>query len=244
MQRYVPTIVIDQNTLFREGLTRILAGTRYRVVHRCSGLDDIPKKPAINGHESLLLIGIGEDSPALASQLSSFKQQCALAHVILLGDHCELEDLLTAIEAGADGYLIKQISSDALLKSIDLVFMGETILPRGILQLIRDRNGEELYGPSPGNASETSLDSETPEYDGNGPGADDYQRLSNRERLILHCLTKGTSNKTIARELGIAEATVKVHIKAILRKIRVRNRTQAAVWATNQVALRNGSQET
>jgi two-component system nitrate/nitrite response regulator NarL len=56
-------------------------------------------------------------------------------------------------------------------------------------------------------------------------------RLSGRESQILHFLTKGASNKLIARDLGVAEATIKVHVKAILRKVRAANRTQAAMWA-------------
>jgi two-component system, NarL family, nitrate/nitrite response regulator NarL len=58
-------------------------------------------------------------------------------------------------------------------------------------------------------------------------------RLSSRQKLILNCLIEGDSNKTIARKIHITEATVKVHLKAILRKIRVHNRTQAAIWAMN-----------
>jgi DNA-binding CsgD family transcriptional regulator len=56
-------------------------------------------------------------------------------------------------------------------------------------------------------------------------------QLSDRERSILHCLIQGASNKMIARRIGIAESTVKVHVKTILRKIRAHNRTQAAIWA-------------
>jgi two-component system nitrate/nitrite response regulator NarL len=63
------------------------------------------------------------------------------------------------------------------------------------------------------------------------PDSSQVPQLSAREECILRCLTEGHSNKTIARKINIAEATVKVHIKAILRKIRVHNRTQAAIWA-------------
>ena len=62
-------------------------------------------------------------------------------------------------------------------------------------------------------------------------------RLSPREKIILRCLIEGNSNKCIARKIEIAEATVKVHVKAILRKIRVQNRTQAAIWAMNNGSL-------
>jgi two-component system nitrate/nitrite response regulator NarL len=61
--------------------------------------------------------------------------------------------------------------------------------------------------------------------------------LTRREMLILQMLTKGASNKVIARNLVITESTVKVHMKGILRKLRLQNRTQAAIWARNQVAL-------
>ena len=69
-------------------------------------------------------------------------------------------------------------------------------------------------------------------------------QLSPREKSILRCLIEGDSNKSIARKIDIAEATVKVHVKAILRKIRVQNRTQAAIWAMNHGTLavaQNGS---
>jgi DNA-binding CsgD family transcriptional regulator len=63
------------------------------------------------------------------------------------------------------------------------------------------------------------------------------QLLSPREKSIMQCLIEGASNKTIARKIDIAEATVKVHVKAILRKIRVHNRTQAAIWGMNNGSL-------
>ena len=64
------------------------------------------------------------------------------------------------------------------------------------------------------------------------------QQLSPRETSILRCLIEGASNKCIARKIDITEATVKVHIKAILRKIRVQNRTQAAIWGINRSLVR------
>jgi len=67
-------------------------------------------------------------------------------------------------------------------------------------------------------------------------------RLSAREHGILHCLIEGDSNKIIARKIDIAEATVKVHIKALLRKIRVNNRTQAAVWGMSQTSANKADQ--
>jgi two-component system nitrate/nitrite response regulator NarL len=70
--------------------------------------------------------------------------------------------------------------------------------------------------------------------------AGDPSLLSSREYAILRHLTQGASNKHIARQLEIAEATVKVHVKSLLRKIRVSNRTQAAMWAVSHGELLNG----
>jgi two-component system nitrate/nitrite response regulator NarL len=64
-------------------------------------------------------------------------------------------------------------------------------------------------------------------------------KLSSRETEILYCLTKGSPNKVIARQLNLCEATVKVHIKAILRKIGVFNRTQAAIWAADHMPVKS-----
>ena len=77
-------------------------------------------------------------------------------------------------------------------------------------------------------------DRENAEKGATQPG--EVERLSGREKIILQQVMQGSSNKQIARELNIAEATVKVHIKSVLRKIRVSNRTQAAMWAIKNLS--------
>jgi DNA-binding NarL/FixJ family response regulator len=233
MRTYVSTIIVDPSTLFREGLARILSGTRFRVAAACSNLDELPKNLAINGRECLLLMGVGEYLPADFSQVFKFKQQHDQARIIVLGEQCKSEELLTAVEAGADGYLTKHITTDALLKSLELVLVGETILPARFLRMMRGGNGEEPKAQPAGAAADPTPEPAAEPAAADVVGAEHFQRLSTREQLIMRCLTRGASNKTVARELNIAEATVKVHIKAILRKLRVKNRTQAAIWAVN-----------
>ncbi len=101
--------------------------------------------------------------------------------------------------------------------------LGETILPPELLQLI---------GAAADDAAERA-DKPAAVQPVIANGLDGAARLSGRERWILCCIVDGDSNKHIARRIGIAEATVKVHVKAILRKIQLRNRTQAAIWAVN-----------
>ena len=125
--------------------------------------------------------------------------------------------MLSAFQAGADGYLIKTISSDVLTASLDLVMLGEVVFPSAALNL-----GGEADQPA-----EPVVNQDVNEVSPRG--------LSVRETVILRCLMQGDSNKLIARRFDITEATVKVHVKAILRKIHAKNRTQAAIWAASNL---------
>jgi two-component system, NarL family, nitrate/nitrite response regulator NarL len=106
-------------------------------------------------------------------------------------------------------------SRDSLLKTLELVFMDQRIftIPRSIATTATEST-----------SNNNGLSKIVVEPDSNGS-------LSPRERQILNSLAEGKSNKVIARQYGLAEATVKVHLKAVLRKIGKHNRTQAAIWA-------------
>ena len=120
-------------------------------------------------------------------------------------------------------------SCDAFIKSIELVRRVK-LLPAGISIVFaldtKSDHGSKAALPDENERAifVTTEDTVAPQ-------------LSPRENSILRCLIEGDSNKCIARKIDIAEATVKVHVKAILRKIRVQNRTQAAIWAMNHGAL-------
>jgi two-component system, NarL family, nitrate/nitrite response regulator NarL len=122
------------------------------------------------------------------------------------------------MKCGAKGFLPKDISAEALEMSLALILLGEDIFttPASLKVSL-----------SPPQRMAASKDLRAP--------------LSQKETVILKCLETGLSNKGIARELGMAEATVKVHIKAILRKINVENRTQAAVWSMSNPRLQSES---
>jgi two-component system nitrate/nitrite response regulator NarL len=153
------------------------------------------------------------------------RKQNPSARIVVLSDRCELNDALAVFRAGADGYVFEQISRDALIKSLDLVMLGVTILPAELMRLV----GEEHEMDSADNPAVLATPTVLPTFEHL------TRTLSQREAGILRCLMQGKSNKIIARQFDITEATVKAHIKAILRKICVRNRTQAAVWAHNQL---------
>jgi DNA-binding NarL/FixJ family response regulator len=149
--------------------------------------------------------------------------------------------LLSYIEAGADGYLLmSEITPETLLHCLEVVVLGGVVIPRGSTST-REEEAAFLYDAStltegaPASAAAPRLMQDPAQ-----PEQSSYReqtilremRLSNREQTILKELMQGASNKHIARCLDIAEATVKVHVKSLLRKLRVTNRTQAAMWAT------------
>jgi two-component system, NarL family, nitrate/nitrite response regulator NarL len=160
--------------------------------------------------------------------------------VILTGAHTA-SDILPAFVAGACGFLRQDIPSKQLIKSLELVALGQSVMHPHFQEMA----ATSLAGPAPANGGATSL--ETIELfprrltdmrsTANGlpasgePGDEVVKSLSRRELVILRTLTEGASNKIIARKLVITESTVKVHMKAILRKLRLQNRTQAAIWA-------------
>ena len=136
-----------------------------------------------------------------------------------------MNELTSAFRAGANGYFVNVITCDRFIRSIELVMMGETIFPPAFLSFILDANR-----PHPVEAAANVRNGEpilVATKDATSP------LLSPQENVILRCIIQGDSNKCIARKIDVAEATVKVHVKAILRKIRVQNRTQAAVWGLN-----------
>ena len=161
----------------------------------------------------------------------------------------EPEDIVAALKAGACGYLRQDIAGETLLKSLDLIAHGEMIVhPQLVSSEIVRPNGHAatismtpLLSPDKRAARATSAISATVASRGSESGdgqrqpSSDVPSLSRREMLILRMLMQGASNKTIARNLVITESTVKVHMKAILRKLRLQNRTQAAIWARNNV---------
>jgi two-component system nitrate/nitrite response regulator NarL len=197
------------------------------------GLSGLPLGIAPKDEESLMLIGVDADSSSILADLPCIKGRHARLRIVMLSERFDPEQLLAAVESGVDAYLLKkQVSTDSLLKSMDLVFLGESILPQRFIQLVR---GQLRSNRSPLCSSIESRIHALPHASKAESVELDQPRLSERERAILWHLTQGASNKLIARELQIAEATAKVHVKAILRKIRARNRTQAAMWAVNNM---------
>ncbi len=229
----IPTVIIDMSALRRAGLVHILAGSRFRVTACCSQLSALPKS-AFGERRCIALIGLDKDTDALLSEISSLKERHKGLRIVILCDKLQPDQVLAAIEAGADGYLLlSELGPDVLLKSLELVLVEGVVVPQGFTKLLNGRAKPD-HAPAV-QPLEAISDCAPPLPVRESVQTDDLVRLSNREHAILMHLTLGASNKHIARELNITEATVKVHVKGVLRKIRVNNRTQAAMWAINHL---------
>ena len=155
------------------------------------------------------------------------------------------EDIVAALRAGACGILCQDIPGERLLRSLELIAFGEMVVhPRftNENQASGDLESNDRLLANGGSShaiqrfeSRSTLTGVTEEAASGNQTGEAVPSLSRREMLILRMLMQGASNKVIARNLVITESTVKVHMKAILRKLRLQNRTQAAIWARNNV---------
>jgi two-component system, NarL family, nitrate/nitrite response regulator NarL len=201
-------VLIDANRLFCAGLERILAEASFAVVHEASSIEDaLPFIEALQ--PAVVLVDLPASREAAAAGISRIREIALRSRIVVLTETIRLAQLADGLLGGIDGYLLKNISADALPQSLRLVLLGEKVFPTDLAQLLTDGRN----------------------WRGERRQIEHANGLSDREVEILGWLVNGAQNKRIAQALDISDSTVKVHIKAILRKIGVQNRTQAAIWA-------------
>jgi two-component system nitrate/nitrite response regulator NarL len=154
--------------------------------------------------------------------IAALKEACARVRILMLTVSENEDDLAAAMHAGADGYLLKTVESDHLCDSIVRVMAGESVIsPEMMTKFVTAFRAKIVVSESAtGNQSISAANDNTA-----------LNSLSAREREILLLIARGDSNKRIAREIDIAETTVKVHIQHIFRKLQLTSRVQVAVYA-------------
>lgn len=209
-------LVVDDHTLFRRGLIALLSQhEQLEVVGDAADAGEAQRRAAELQPDVILLDnhlpGVrGVD--ALPDLLSSAPK----ARIMMLTVSEAEEDLAAALRHGAHGYLLKTIEGDALLASIERCMRGESVVsPDMTAKLVSAFQSSNR--PAEAVAIPEGLDA-----------------LSPRERETLEQVARGASNKEIARHLEISEATVKIHVQHILRKLNLRSRVQAAVYASSR----------
>ncbi|MBL0403774.1 response regulator transcription factor [Microvirga aerilata] len=221
------TVLISKNPLLSMGLELLLAHTRFAVSELGS---DEPSSRRLRLHiqPDLFIVDASPSSEDLLTTIKLLKVQHPEARIAVVADNFDISFVRLGIDAGVDGFCLSTSHRDVLIKSLELVMMGESTLP---MRLVRSMLSEMTLEAKPDQDSATAV-LLSPD-----PG---MHKLSIREAEILRHIMGGEPNKVIARKLDVAEATIKVHIKAILRKIGAANRTQAAMWATEHLTTKGG----
>ena len=201
-------LIVDDHPLFRKGAIQLIeAAPEFRFVgEAANGKDGIAL--AIRLQPDMILLDLNMKGMSGIDVLKSLKDAGVDSRVIMLTVSDQAEDLVAALRAGADGYLLKDMEPEELMQQLAEAARGKITISARLTQLLV--------------TSLRDKDKPTPLAEAG---------LTEQEGRILEQLAAGKSNKLIARELGIAEGTVKVHVKHVLKKLNLRSRVEAAVWA-------------
>ncbi|MDE2418020.1 MAG: response regulator [Burkholderiales bacterium] len=216
-------LVVDDHTLFRRGLIALLSqDDRLEVVGEAGDIGEALRGVAQTVPDLVLL---DNHLPGVrgVDGIAALKDACPGARILMLTVSENEADLVAAMRAGADGYLLKTVESDQLCDSIIKVMAGESVIsPEMMTKFVTAfRSRARDTKPDNDHVSNGTAEPEDPTL----------ESLSSREREILALIARGDSNKLIARELDIAETTVKVHVQHIFRKLNLTSRVQVAVYA-------------
>ena len=205
-------MVIDDHTLFRIGLSELL---ERRGIEVCAAVGDGEEgcRLAAEIEPDVILLDLRMpelDGLSVLKRLAALDLDCA---VVMLTTSSDERDLVTSLRSGARGYLLKDMEPEQLVDALTAVVDGETVVaPEMTSVLAKVVKGGAVESSQPGR----------------------FSSLTPREFEILRHLAEGQSNKEIARDLGITDGTVKLHVRSILRKLQVRSRVEAAVIAVEE----------
>lgn len=212
----VRILVVDDHTLFRRGLTALLACDPYVVVVGDAGDAGEALRRAKELQPDLILLDNHLPGVNGVDALPSLLEASPCSRILMLTVSEDETDLVAALRGGAVGYLLKTTEGDALISAIQRAVRGESVIaPEMTSKLVAAYRGAASGGVAMPAIKASVLDG-----------------LSPRERDILRHIAHGASNKEIGRDLGIAETTVKIHVQHVLRKLDVSSRVHAAVIAS------------
>lgn len=214
----IRVLLADDHTLFRKGLAELLEN---RGPIRIAGI-------AGNGDEALQLLERETFDVVITdlkmpphgglTLLRQIRAKGWQGPILILTVSDDQEDLASAMTAGAQGYLLKDMEPDDVVDAVQRAMRGETVVaPAMTLKLVN-----LLHGGA------------------QSPKDDPLQQLTTREREILEYLAQGLSNKAIGRALDISHDTVKLHVRHILAKLNLTSRVEAAVFAVEHKVVSQG----
>lgn len=208
----IPVYLIGKDSILKEGVKKLLDNEEFHIHGESDDIEGL-QKTGQNPPLHSIIVNIDNGSSNLTETVRNIRIHHPESRIAFIGARREVPAVTEALASGLDGYILKDISAEGLLKSLHLIMTGEKVYPTSVLSFLLNQ-----HETTPANDEPRTLP------------ANDH-RLSRRELKIICHLAYGEPNKVIARRLNITEATVKVHVKTILRKLGAANRTQAAIWA-------------
>jgi two-component system, NarL family, nitrate/nitrite response regulator NarL len=227
----IELLIVDDHSLFRRGLTALLSQDgRFHVAAQAADIGEALRTLARQSPDVILL---DNHLPGVrgVEGIPALKEAAPEARILMLTVSENEDDLAAALQAGAEGYLLKTVESDQLGEAIVKVMAGESVVSTEMMTKL-----VTAFRAKPAKSANTA-NCDVPASVAPGSAAQSAQavalaQLSAREREVLVCIARGDSNKVIARQLDIAETTVKIHVQHILRKLQLNSRVQVAVYAT------------
>lgn len=206
-------MLIDDHALFRIGLSELLQRRGIEVV---AALGDCIQgiQEVVDKQPDVVLLDMRMPQMTGLEVLLELKQRQQSMPIVILTTSRDETDVIHALQGGAQGYLLKDMEPDDLIDSLSDIVAGQTIVANELTMVL----ARALRGDEPDTESAAKV----------------IDNLTPRESEILCLLADGQSNKVIARNLGISDGTVKLHVKAILRKLQIHSRVEAAVIAVEQ----------
>lgn len=204
--------VISDNTLTQLGIEALFAQSRFKIERQLKTITQALERTDLSG--VLVIVSTSVDDEII-ELLKLLRHTYPQSLIVLFAERVQLspDKILNIFGVNLNGCLLCDASIEAIYRSLDLIMMGEKVFPVSLLV----------------SALRSESASESIHHVG--------KLFSDRERQVLQLLSDGASNKFIARSLRLSEATVKVHVKTLIRKIGCTNRTQAAVWVTGHRML-------
>ena len=208
-------LVVDDHTLVRQGIVKLLEGQDdIEVVGEASnGFEAVTKAQDLGVDAVLMDLYMPGLDGVAATRL--IKRELPDVEVIVLTASDEEEDLFEAIQAGVRGYILKNIDNEAFVRQLGQVLSGgvgmtEDLTTKLVTGLAR--RGSDSFGPNRNN----------------------QDALTEREKEVLGEIAKGATNKEIASTLFISENTVRAHVRTLMQKLHLENRTQLAVYGVHE----------
>ena len=207
-------LIVDDHPLFRRGLVQLLRTIPAFVLvgEAASGAEGLVLARELR--PDLVLLDLNMRDGDGLDMLRGLRTARSEARVVMVTVSDSGEDVVAALRGGVEGYLLKDMEPEAMLEALQDVAAGRVVIPPQLNHLLAAALRGESRPQSAGAAG-----------------------LTEQELRILEKIAAGLSNKQIGRELDIAEGTVKVHVKHILRKLELRSRVEAAVWAVEHLRV-------